>query len=523
MSLFRPLRIAALLLLVAGCAPSLSGPSNSGGLVIVTSDGTQLDDGAADVPPTLDLGVEGDGISASSVSVTLDGRALSLQGTASGVSGRVKPMPYGSAHTLVVDTPSRDAMRIGFHVVDRTSVSAAAWLSPAGSIVCQTVFERAPARAELAAALPGARLTWIDPTHAAIAWASPPPALTIPRGIAAARGSVLDGPLTLRLTGLSRGQLRRATAPAAAPAPASLPLTLWTVTTTASVASGGAHAGQVAVLSPSGWVAEANGSLSGFPSSQVLRAAAASGRPAWPLLQNDFSNPASIDALLNSQGSERRLVAEAVGEVRTLHLGGINLDFESVPPLDEGALTSFVAELAGALHGVGAKLSVDVVPHAPGSVNDASGAYDDPALAALADQLVVMTYDEHYGAGDPGPLAGIDWQAEELAGTLAGVPAGKALLGIPLYARRWSGGEVTSLDYAGAVAQALREPDVAYDYDFGAAAPELTSDPGGVPTQLWFDDADSLLRKIDAVSHLGLAGVAMWRAGFEDPAIWSVL
>ena len=73
------------------------------------------------------------------------------------------------------------------------------------------------------------------------------------------------------------------------------------------------------------------------------------------------------------------------------------------------------------------------------------------------------------------------------------------------------------------VADALSEPGVAYDYDFADATPELTSAPGGVPTQLWFDDADSLLRKVAAVGQLGLAGIATWRAGFEDPAFWSVI
>jgi spore germination protein YaaH len=73
------------------------------------------------------------------------------------------------------------------------------------------------------------------------------------------------------------------------------------------------------------------------------------------------------------------------------------------------------------------------------------------------------------------------------------------------------------------VAQALAEPDVSYDYDFQAASPLLLSDPGGVPTQLWFDDADSLLRKIAAAGQLGLAGVAAWVAGDEDPTFWSVI
>ena len=71
---------------------------------------------------------------------------------------------------------------------------------------------------------------------------------------------------------------------------------------------------------------------------------------------------------------------------------------------------------------------------------------------------------------------------------------------------------MTAGAYAPMVVQALAEPDVAYDYDFQAATPLLQSDPGGVATELWFDDADSLLRKIAAAGQLGLAGVAAWVA-----------
>jgi len=519
--------LALLLLILAGCAaPAPGGSSQTGplqGVVVVTAGGTALDSGADDVPPTLDLGLEGEGVTSAVVSVTLDGHRLTLAGSKQGLTAQVAPMAYASQHQLSIDVAGRVPEVIDFQVVDRTGVSAAAWLGASGRLVCEVVFERAPDQAAIAAALPQARLTWTDDTHLALSWTSPPAALTIPAGLAASRGSVLDGPLQLSLRGLQSGQLRRATVPAASAAPAGLRLTLWTDGTAASHASTRSHAAAAAILSPTGWQVQAGGGLTGSPDAVTLAAAAAADRPVWPILANDDAGSAGTDQLLHSAGAATALIDAVVAQVRSLRLAGVNLDFESVPGSDQGLLTAFAGQLATALAAVGAGLSIDVVPHLAGGTNSASAAYDDPALASVADYLVVMAYDESTSPGAPGPVAGLDWQAAELAGTMGGIPADKIVLGIPLYARRWSGETVTAGAYGPMVAQALAEPDVSYDYDFQAASPLLLSDPGGVATELWFDDADSLLRKIDAAGQLGLAGVAAWVAGDEDPAFWSVL
>ncbi len=309
------------LLILTGCSAQAGTPTPVGsppsGLVVVTAGGTALEDGADDVPPTLQLSVSGDGVTNASVGAKLDGRRLFLANGKGGVAAVVTPMAYASSHSLEIDVVGRPAQLISFHVIDGTQVSAAAWLDAAGHPVVEVVFEHAPDRAEVAAALPSAQLTWIDSTHLRLVWSASPSSITIPAGLAAARGSALDGPLHLSLTGLAAGELRRATVPAAAPAPPGLNLMLWTVGTAASHASTQAHAQAVTILSPTGWVAEADGSLSGSPDVVTTAAATADGRPDWPLVANDFGDPDGTTQLLTSPTAEVSLISTLAGDVGT--------------------------------------------------------------------------------------------------------------------------------------------------------------------------------------------------------------
>jgi spore germination protein YaaH len=96
------------------------------------------------------------------------------------------------------------------------------------------------------------------------------------------------------------------------------------------------------------------------------------------------------------------------------------------------------------------------------------------------------------------------------------------VLGLPLYARTWNAdGSVVADSYSASVQGALSSGGARVDYDFGAATPYVRSGDGA--TQTWFDDAASLGAKLALVSPAHLRGVALWRLGFEDPAVWGLL
>src|SRR4051812_30129242 len=99
---------------------------------------------------------------------------------------------------------------------------------------------------------------------------------------------------------------------------------------------------------------------------------------------------------MGDPGTEQAVISGLVSLVTTNGYDGINLDFESGAPSDRPALSAFVVALAGALHGVGARLSVDVSPKVRDVLNHPrSTFYDYAAIARAADGVLVMAWGLH--------------------------------------------------------------------------------------------------------------------------------
>jgi spore germination protein YaaH len=334
-------------------------------------------------------------------------------------------------------------------------------------------------------------------------------------------GSHLAAPLDLDLGPVAPGSLRLRVVPVAPPPPPPRLLLAFSVATPASRASVAAHLRQISVLSPTGLVADRGGSLTGTPDPPAVAASAAGRVPVWPLVQNSDFDSGAVSALLRDDAATGRLVGELRAAAAAGGYGGLDLDFESVPPSDRDRLTALVTRLAAALHADGRRLAVAVVPHKPGHLNLYSGAYDVDVLVHRADLVTLMAYDQHGPGTVPGPVAGLDWDRQVVHGTLDHLPAGTALLGLPLYARAWTLAGAPADGYAPALAAALGQPGARVDYDFPASTALVRAGDGQAVT--YFDDADSLARKLALAGELGMGGVAVWRLGLEDPALWSVL
>jgi len=387
--------------------------------------------------------------------------------------------------------------------------------------VLDLAFGVAPDHAAVESAVPGGARTWVDDSHLRVVWrVAPGGRAVVPAATPTARGSHLAASLVAELGPVAAGGLRLATAPTP-PQPAGKPLVLaFSVGTDASRASLAAHAAQISVVSPTGLRAAADGTLLGTVDPPSLAAASARGLPVWPLVQNDGFDAAAVSRLLHDDNAVGRLVASLAALATRTGLGGIDLDFEELDPADRAALTAFVDRLGRALHAGGGRLAVAVVPHKPGGLNLHSDVYDLPAIAAAADLVTVMAYEQHGQRTQPGPVGGLDWMRAIVAGTAPQLIGDRTLLGLATYARSWSSGGAVADGYAPAVAAALATPGARVDEDFPADSLVIHGGDGGLT---YADPGASIAGRVGLAAEHHLAGVAMWRLGFEDPAVWSEL
>ena len=286
--------------------------------------------------------------------------------------------------------------------------------------------------------------------------------------------------------------------------------------------------GIVTMVADVGFPVDRQGRVHGQPDRELLSVARAQGIPVVAVITNDPGSGfdrSLVHHLLNSPEAARAAVSAIVDFCLEHGLAGINLDFENVPPQDRAALTAFVAQLGAAMRGHGLMLTMSV----PAKVWDDplhawSGAYDYSALAEHVDALIPMGYDEHWFGGPAGPVASLPWI--EAVATFAMKAASKTMviLALPAYGYDWAPALGQARAFPGREGLALAARfGATVAWDDRAQVPHFTYYRNGVAHVVYYENAHSLRAKLRAVAARGLDGIALWRLGYEDPAVWPLL
>lgn len=214
----------------------------------------------------------------------------------------------------------------------------------------------------------------------------------------------------------------------------------------------------------------------------------------------------------------------------------LNIDIETFMEASESArnkFTEFIRTVKNELvsQNLGT-LTIDLIPIALLRPK----LYDPKALGALADIIVLMTYDYHYsGSFTSGAIAPIGGAGETLEfdvevavkEALKIMPKEKILLGVPLYGYQWETIEAASesATIAGGSSTAsvrrIKEKmhsctDCVTGIDPISKEPYLIYKEGDVYNQIYYEDETSMKEKIKLAKQYNLGGIALWALGYED-------
>ena len=123
-----------------------------------------------------------------------------------------------------------------------------------------------------------------------------------------------------------------------------------------------------------------------------------------PFLSNHWNREVGNAAL--DKGKE--LAKTIASVIEKYNLDGINVDIENVDHTYKDKYTAFIRALREYIP-KNKEVSVAVAPNPYGWTTGWQGSYDYEKLAKYADYLMMMTYDEHYEGGEPGPVSSIDF------------------------------------------------------------------------------------------------------------------
>ncbi|HPZ42670.1 MAG TPA: glycosyl hydrolase family 18 protein [Bacillota bacterium] len=274
------------------------------------------------------------------------------------------------------------------------------------------------------------------------------------------------------------------------------------------------------------YLTDGRGNLTGTPITTGVELAKNKGVKSLMLVHN-ISNAIDSDAahtLLSVPENRMNFEKNILSLIKEHGFDGVNIDLEGVPAADRSNYSTLLKELKEMLEPAGYLLTVSIPAKTRDNpLDNWNGAYDYTAIGEYADLVTLMTYDEHWPGGYPGPVASLSWVQQVLDYAVKSIPREKILMGVAAYGYNWSsaGGASTVLwNRAGTLAS--RNGGARWNDQY--SAPYLIYyDQRGYRHEVWFENRFSLAIKLDLVNSYDLGGIAVWRLGFEDASFWQTV
>lgn len=256
-------------------------------------------------------------------------------------------------------------------------------------------------------------------------------------------------------------------------------------------------------------------SLANAENATLISYAQNNGKKLLPLISNEFDGNL-VSAVINNSNAVQTHINDIINKVTTLGYSGIEIDYENLLGTDRTAYTTFVQNLATALHAKGKTLTVVLPAKTSASQYPA---FDYIALGRAVDICKIMAYDYSWFGSAPGSIAPYTWVDKVLGYSVTAIPPSKLMLGVPAYGYDWVGNQGNAVLYTQAIANAETYGAVINEDILNG--PHYTYSLNGVTHTVWFENTGSVSTFFDLANKYKLNGVAIWRLGGEDAGIYN--
>lgn len=238
-----------------------------------------------------------------------------------------------------------------------------------------------------------------------------------------------------------------------------------------------------------------------------------------------------ITSVVNNPAYTENLIQNLLTVMGEKGYQGVDIDFEYILASDRDAFTEFVRQVAETMRANGYHTSVALAPKT--SADQQGLLYegkDYGALGAVADHVLLMTYEWGYTYGPPMAVAPINQVRRVVEYALTEIPAEKIDLGIPNYGYDWplpferGVTKATTIGNVEAVRIAIAR-GAAIQFDGLAQSPyfRYVAQETGVEHEVWFEDVRSLQAKFNLIKEFGLRGCGYWQIMKWFKANWLLL
>jgi spore germination protein YaaH/putative cell wall-binding protein len=271
------------------------------------------------------------------------------------------------------------------------------------------------------------------------------------------------------------------------------------------------------------YTVDATGNLTGNAPTDTLSYANNNKITTLAMISNNFDGNIAKN-LLESSYNRQTFINNILSVLKANNYQGVNIDLEGIYYYDRSYFTTFMDELYTTLSPQGFEVTISVPAKTSDEASNSwSGAYDYSQLANYADEITLMTYDEHWTGGAAGPIASIDWVKSVVDYAVTVIPNDKILLGLAAYAYDWPSNGTQAQAYTLNQAYSIASNyGATINIDPTSESPYFNyTDSSGVYHTVWLENSTSIGYKLDLVNNYNLNGIAIWRLGLENPDFWT--